>query len=365
MGEMPQDVASRRVSGCRGPGLRRSRWRPRASPAAGRPARRGFRRGRAGRRRAAPGRPATRRATVPTPSTEAASASRGVSACSGCHGRPVVGRAVHGGRDRQPRVQRRHRRVRAEGQLDAGVEHPAEHEAAVGPVRPAPLGQVAVVEQVRRLHAGPQAQSRASRGTSSRAISWACSIEPRAPVAAYAVERLVRPPRRRSRGWRPRGRARARGSAGSRSSVGVRLAARGYPAVPSAYGVAAPGRPGVQRAVGDDLERTHVSQRVAAGQQVAGAQPGGEYSSRVSGYVAARTRSSAGPGRPSVQRLPNSRSTSPTTPRAAAARMVRSGRPVRPSSARRVPPAAGRPRTTPSRRPPRRAPEAEASGPRC
>ncbi len=51
----------------------------------------------------------------------------------------VVGAAVHGGRDGQPRVERRDRGVGAERELDAVVEHPAEREAALapGPARPA------------------------------------------------------------------------------------------------------------------------------------------------------------------------------------------------------------------------------------
>jgi hypothetical protein len=60
---------------------------------------------------------------------------------------------VHGGRHREPRVERRHGRVGAEGELDAVVDHPAQREAPVGPVRPDQLGHVAVVEQVRGLHA--------------------------------------------------------------------------------------------------------------------------------------------------------------------------------------------------------------------
>ena len=41
-------------------------------------------------------------------------------------------------------------------ELDPVVEHPAEREGSFGAARPDQLGQVAVVEQVRRLHARAQ-----------------------------------------------------------------------------------------------------------------------------------------------------------------------------------------------------------------
>ena len=70
----------------------------------------------------------------------------------------LVGAAVHGGGHRQPRVERRDRGVGAERELDAVVEHPPEREAPRGPLAPDPLGEVAVVEQVRGLHAGADAE---------------------------------------------------------------------------------------------------------------------------------------------------------------------------------------------------------------
>ena len=209
--------------------------------------------------------------TVPWPSTDAASASRGVSACSGCHGRPVVGRAVHGGGHGQPRVQRGDRRVGAERELDAGVEHRAEHEAAVGPVRPALLGDVAVVEQVRRLHARPQAEpgharrrrrgSSAGRARSSRAP----------PVAAYAASASCTAASPIAWVATSRPCSVATGQQRRRSSAG----GRGWAApLPGRVGVrrAAPRRAGVERAVGDDLQRPHRHagrRRPAAGRRCA------------------------------------------------------------------------------------------------
>ena len=97
-------------------------------------------------------------ATVPQPSVEAASASRAVSACSGCHGSrsspercTAAAIASHGSSGETGAS-------RAERHVDAVVEHPAQREAALGAARPEPLGDVAVVEQVGRLHAGADAE---------------------------------------------------------------------------------------------------------------------------------------------------------------------------------------------------------------
>ena len=139
----------------RGPAGRRPRWRGRACRAAGPPARRCRRRRPAGRASRSTRSPREPGATVPWSSTEAASASRGVSACWGCHGLALVGAAVDGGRHRQPRVERGDRGVGAHRQRDAVVEHPAQREGPVAAVRPDLLGGVAVVEQVGGLDAGP------------------------------------------------------------------------------------------------------------------------------------------------------------------------------------------------------------------
>ena len=109
----PTEVA--RPASCAAP----RRWRP------------SRRRRRAGRGRAAPG----RRGTRPAPSAgrrRRRPAPRGGERLLAVPGVALVGAAVHRGRDRQPRVQRRDRRVRAERELHAVVEHPAEREAALG-----------------------------------------------------------------------------------------------------------------------------------------------------------------------------------------------------------------------------------------
>ncbi len=209
---------------------------------------------------------------------------------------------------------------------DAVVEHPAEREAPVRPVGPDPLGRVAVVEQVGRLDARPDAE----RGQPAYVLAPdQLGVLDRAPRSGRGVghERGSRPPRRRSRGWRPPGRcatADRAGRAAPRRSGSARRE-------PDAVGVrlAAPGGPGVERPVGDDLERPHRDPLVAVRQHVAGPQarrddgvePVGVRRRPDPQQVGALVRTA----RPSRGASPlNSKSTMPVTPMAAAASMVRS-----------------------------------------
>src|SRR6478752_8098833 len=72
----------------------------------------------------------------------------------------VVAGAVDRAGDGEPRVERGHRGVGAQDDVDAVVEHPPQREAALRTARPEPLGDVAVVEEVRGLDAGAHAEAR-------------------------------------------------------------------------------------------------------------------------------------------------------------------------------------------------------------
>ena len=224
--------------------------------------------GSASRRTRSAGMPAC---TEPWPSTEAASASLGGDRLLGVPGGALVGRPVHGGRHREPRVERRHGRVGAEGQLDAVVDHPAQREAPVGAVRPDQLGHVAVVEQVRGLHArdarrGGPSPSRRPGSSAGRARSNRGRPSPRTPPARRGR------PRRRSRGsavsqpvlGRPRHQL---------AQLGRRLVG-GTGAGPVGVRVLAPRRSGVERTVADHLQRSHRQQVLALDERVARAQAG-------------------------------------------------------------------------------------------
>ncbi len=137
----------------------------------------------------------------------AASASLGVIACSGCQASRSSPTAMDRGRHRQPRVERRDRRVGAEGESDAVVEHPPQREASG------------------RRGRATSARSRRGRREDARAARWRrCRGRPSgarrrggsagrarsnrsARVSAYDVEGLRGPPRHRWRGWPRPGRA--------------------------------------------------------------------------------------------------------------------------------------------------------------
>ena len=187
---------------------------------------------------------------------------------------PVVGAAVHRCRDRQPRVERRHRRVRAQRELDAVVEHPAEREAALGPARPGQLGEVAVIEEVGRLHAGADTEL----GHPAYVVATdQLGVLDRADRPRLGVRRKCLGDRRvadRVGGDLEAAAVCSLEQVAELVAGEVGLAGGVLQPVRVGVGLAAPGRAGVERPVADDLERPHRDPLVAAGQRVAGAQAG-------------------------------------------------------------------------------------------
>ena len=178
-------------------------------------------------------------------------------------GLALVTGAVDRGSDRQPRVERRHRCVRAHDHVDPVVEHPAQREAAVAAPRPEPLGHVAVVEQVGRLDTGADAEP----GHPAYVLAGG-ELD---VLDAAAGARLLEGGQRlgdRPVADRVHGHLDATGC-GTREQlpqllgglVGLAVLRAGHRLL--GVRLAAPGRAGVERAVADDLERPHRQPRVA------------------------------------------------------------------------------------------------------
>ena len=191
--------------------------------------------------------------------------------------RPRVGGAVDRRGHRQPRVERRDRGVGAEHQLDAGGQHRPEREAAVGALGPAPLGDVAVVEQVGRLDAGADPElghpGQVGEVDELGVLDPAAGAGRRERVQPDAERRVADRVQRDPEAVAVRG-----GEELDQLLGGVVEPALGV-LQQVAVGVlrAAVRRPGVQRAVRDDLERAHLQQPVGVGEVVAGPQPGGDH----------------------------------------------------------------------------------------
>ena len=254
----------------RAPAARRPRWRGPACRAAAAACLAESSPRRTGRRRAAPGRPGEPGATVPWSSTEAASASRGVSACSGCHG------------SRSSPLRWTAAAIASHGSSgETGASEPI--------ARVTPSSSIQRSAKQRSARSG-QTRSVASR-SSSRCAGWTLARMPRSAsrrtsVAPDQLGVLDRAPGA-GRGVGVQ-RVADRGVADRvRGDLEVVLARPGEQLVqlvgglvgraaagPVGVRLAAPGGPGVQRPVGDHLERAHRDPLVAAGQHVAGAQAG-------------------------------------------------------------------------------------------
>ena len=79
---------------------------------------------------------------------------------AGFQGLPLGRGAVHRGGHGQPSVQRGHRSVGSHNKPHAGLDHRSQWEAAVRPVRPAPLVTSRSSSRVGGLHTGPHAGAR-------------------------------------------------------------------------------------------------------------------------------------------------------------------------------------------------------------
>ena len=241
--------------------------------------------------------------TEPRPSTEPASASLAVIACSGCQaGRSSADRwtaaaiASHGSSGETGASEPR-------ASSHAVVEHPPQREAAVGAVGPDQLGHVAVVEKVRGLHAGDHADAShlgdVGAGHQLRVLDRTAGARLRVRrhgVVAGRVTDGVHGGPQPVLG-RPRH---------QRAQLGRRLVG-GAVAGPVGVRVLAPGRPGVEGAVADDLQRTHRQQVLALDQRVAGPQTGVDDGVETVGVDAApdpeQVHALRQPGRPGVERL--------------------------------------------------------------
>jgi hypothetical protein len=187
---------------------------------------------------------------------------------------------VHCGRHREPgveRVERGDRCVGAEGELDPGVVQRPEREAPVGAVGPTARGDVAVVEQVDGLDAGPHAEcghpadvgelhqlgvlDAAARARGGEGIQRGRNR--RVVDGVYGDVEPVRLGPFEQRG----------------QLIGAVVADSGRMCEAVRVGVrqAAVGGAGVERAVRDDLEWAHGGEPAGFGQGVAGAQPGADH----------------------------------------------------------------------------------------
>ena len=302
-------------------GCRRPRWRRRASSAGRWPARaeEPGARGSASRRARSAGWPG---ATVPRPSVLAPSASAGVSDCSGCQGSrssalrcTAAAIASHG----------------SSGETGASLPRasstPSSYSQRSAKHRSVRSGQkLSVRSRSSSRCAGctlARTPSRAIARESSRPISWACSIDPRAPVASNSLSACS---------------TAASPIAWMATSRRCRLAASITLRRPSLVMFGAPVPP--PRAYSEAHHAVRVfsdpSEMIFSGPIVtSGPHPGSDApvgtparrkSSSVSTYAPTRTRSSSAPAasRSGQSRTPwsNSRSTRPVTPFAAACCMV-------------------------------------------
>ena len=155
----------------------------------------------------------------------------------------------------------------------AGVEKAAVGERPLGAPGPEPVGDVAVVEHVRGLHAGHHAE-RGEPGRVDVAQQLGVLDAPAGDTGGgEGVEhQLVRPVADRVHGGVDPVRGRATQQRHQLLRRHQQHPARVGGAGEAGVGVVAVGGAGVQRAVGDDLERAHRQQAAGPGHDVAAAQ---------------------------------------------------------------------------------------------